>query len=72
MSAMPIGISVLLLVFIVGTFEGHHIYPWMDSDIVNPDSDTFDPIIYAKTAYLNKPFFLDKSCSLFSNISIVF
>ena len=57
MSAMPIGMAVLLLVFIVGTFEGHHIYPWMDSNIVDPDSHSFDPIIYGKTAYLNKPFF---------------
>ena len=28
MSAMPIGMSVLLVVFIVGSFEGHNIYPW--------------------------------------------
>lgn len=72
MSAMPIGISVLLLVFIVGTFEGHHIYPWMDSDIVNPDSDTFDPIIYAKTAYLNKPFFWIRVVAYFLTFFLFF
>jgi len=57
MSAMPLGICVLLLVFIAATFEWNHIYPWMDSHIVDPQSSSFDPIIYGKMAYLNKPFF---------------
>jgi hypothetical protein len=57
MSAMPIGIIALLIVFIVGTFGGHHIYAWMDSQLVDPNSSHFDPIIYGKKAYLNIPFF---------------
>ena len=57
MSAMPIGIVVLLIVFIVGTFGGHHIYPWMDPEYTDPNSSHFDPIIYGKKAYLNLPFF---------------
>ena len=57
MSAMPIGIIALLIVFIVGTFGGHHIYAWMDSHLVDPNSSHFDPIIYGKKAYLNIPFF---------------
>ncbi len=72
MSAMPIGMSVLLVVFIVGSFEGHHIYPWMDSDIVNPDSDAFDPIIYGKTAYLNKPFFWIRVIAYFVTFFLFF
>jgi hypothetical protein len=72
MSAMPIGISVLLVVFLVGTFEGHNIYPWMDSDVINPDSDTFDPIIYAKTPYLNKPFFWIRVIAYFLTFFLFF
>ena len=57
MSTMPIGIAVLLIVFIAGTFGGHHIYPWMDPEYTDPNSSHFDPIIYGKRAYLNLPFF---------------
>ena len=66
MSAMPIGIGVLLLVFIAGTFGAHHIYPWMDADIVDPNSPHFDPIIYGKKAYLNLPFFWLRVIAYFS------
>ena len=66
MSAMPIGIGVLLLVFLAGTFGAHHIYPWMDSDIVDPNSPHFDPIIYGKKAYLNLPFFWLRVIAYFS------
>ena len=57
MSAMPIGIVVLLIVFLVGSFGGHHIYPWMDPELTDPSSSHFDAIIYGKKAYLNLPFF---------------
>jgi hypothetical protein len=52
MSAMPIGMAALVVVFIAGTLEWHHIYPWMISDTVASDD-----IIFGKAAYLNKPFF---------------
>ena len=52
MSAMPVGIVVLLIVFIAGSLGMHHIYPWMDSDVV-----AHDDLIWGKVAYLNKPFF---------------
>ena len=48
MSAMPIGIAVLLIVFIAGTFGGHHIYTWMDPEYTDPNSSHFDPIIKVK------------------------
>ena len=61
MSAMPVGIVVLLVVFIAGSLGMHHIYPWMDSDVMDPNSSHFDKLIYGKKAYLNQPFFLCKS-----------
>ena len=57
MTAMPIGMGVLIVVFLAGSFGLHHIYPWMDSDLLDPNSPHFDPIIYGKKAYLNIPFF---------------
>jgi hypothetical protein len=56
-SALPIGMIVLILVFIVGSFGGHHIYHWMDPELTDPNSSHFDPIIFGKKAYLNIPFF---------------
>ena len=56
-SAIPIGMVVLALVFIVGSLGGHHIYHWMDPELTDPNSSHFDPIIFGKKAYLNIPFF---------------
>ncbi|MFB6307122.1 MAG: quinol:cytochrome C oxidoreductase, partial [Flavobacteriales bacterium] len=47
-SYIPVGAVVLLLVFIVGSFHGHHIYHWM--------GETNDPILEGKSPYLNLPF----------------
>lgn len=51
-SAIWLGMAALLVVLLAATFGMNHIYPWMDSDIVNSDS-----LIYGKSAYLNKGFF---------------
>jgi len=51
-SALPIGMVVLLIVFLASTFGMTHIYPWMDADVV-----AHDDLIWGKSAYLNKPFF---------------
>ena len=52
MSALPLGMIVLAIVFIGATLGLNHIYPWMDSDVV-----AHDDLIWGKVAYLNKPFF---------------
>jgi hypothetical protein len=51
-SAIWLGMAALLVVLLASTFGMTHIYPWMDSEIVNSDA-----IIYGKGAYLNKGFF---------------
>lgn len=66
MTAMPIGMGVLVVVFIAGSLGIHHIYPWMDSDLLNPNSSHFDPIIYGKKAYLNIPFFWIRVAAYFT------
>jgi hypothetical protein len=48
---------ILLIVFLVGSFHGHHVYHWMDPEVYNPESEHYDLIIANKSAYLNLPFF---------------
>ena len=66
MSAMPVGIVVLLIVFIAGSLGMHHIYPWMDADVMDPNSSHFDKIIWGKKAYLNQPFFYIRVVAYFA------
>jgi hypothetical protein len=70
MSAMPIGIAVLLVVFIAGSLGLHHIYPWMDSEVMDPNSSHFDKIIWGKKAYLNQPFFYIRVIAYFATFYI--
>jgi len=52
MSALPLGMVVLAIVFIGASLGLNHIYPWMDQSVVDADD-----LIWGKVAYLNKPFF---------------
>lgn len=52
MSALPLGMLILAIVFIAATLGLNHIYPWMDADAI-----AHDDLIWGKTAYLNKTFF---------------
>lgn len=52
--------GILLLVVLFGgshSLHWHHIFHWMDPEVMNPDSDHYDSIIAGKQAYLNEPFF---------------
>jgi len=58
MGYLPYGIGFMVLVFFALTItDGAHVYGWMDPETVDPTSHHYDPIIYAKSAYLNKGFF---------------
>jgi hypothetical protein len=54
-----VGGPILLLVLFAGSHSVglHHIYHWMDPEVMNPESDHYDTIIAGKQAYLNEPFF---------------
>lgn len=43
---LPWGLSIMLLLFILGQFQVHHIYPWMD-----PEAAKHDEIIAGKMGY---------------------
>lgn len=50
--ALPIGIIILLIVFITGTLGFHGIYSWMD-----PEKVQADHLIWRKSSYFNQTFF---------------
>jgi len=54
-----VGGPILLITLIAGSHSlgWHHIYHWMDPEIMNPESSHYDSIIAGKAAYLNEPFF---------------
>lgn len=52
MGYLPYGMAVLAIVFAAGSGHLHHLYHWMDPDVVAEDH-----IIAGKAAYLNQPFF---------------
>lgn len=52
---LPIAGAVLLITFLLG---GHDLFHWTHSDLYDPNSEHFDPIIDGKKGYLNTPFFL--------------
>ena len=54
-----VGGPILLITLIGGSHSlgWHHIYHWMDPEIMNPESAHYDSIIAGKSAYLNEPFF---------------
>lgn len=57
MSYLPIGIGVLIVVFLASSLHLNHLYHWMDPDVVNPESEHYDELIAGKTPYLNQIFF---------------
>jgi hypothetical protein len=58
-----VGGPILLLTLFAGShnLHWHHIYHWMDPQLMDPTSDHYDSIIAGKAAYLNEPFFYIRS-----------
>lgn len=52
-----VGAIILILFFLAGSLHFHHIYHWMDPDVYDINSESYDAIIAGKSAYLNQPFF---------------
>lgn len=51
---MPVGLSILLLIFICGEFNAHTIYPWMADGISDPASANYDKVIAGKIGYFGE------------------
>jgi len=58
-----VGGPILLLVLFAGSHSLglHHLYHWMNPELMNPESSHYDSIIAGKSAYLNEPFFYLRS-----------
>ncbi|WP_452219901.1 quinol:cytochrome C oxidoreductase [Lacinutrix salivirga] len=53
------GALIVLLIAALSHFIGHNaIFIWMDSEMVNPDSEKFDKLVAGKKAWLNVPWFI--------------
>ena len=48
---LPIGLSFMLLVFILGQLHMHTIYPWMTEGIADTTSPNYDAVIAGKIGY---------------------
>ena len=44
-SFLPIGAIIMFLILLAGQFHVHHLYHWMDPDVINPESPKYDEII---------------------------
>ena len=60
-SFLPYGGVIMLFIIITGALHWHHTFHWMESGIMDPNSDNYDHIIAGKEAYLNIPFFLSRA-----------
>ena len=56
-SYIPVGLITVLIVLLAGQFHIHHIYHWMDSEVVDPNSPKFDALIANKMPFLSSWFF---------------
>jgi len=51
MSFLPVGSILMLIVIFAGVFHGHHIWHWMDHDLYDLTSPSYDGIIAGKAPY---------------------
>ncbi|MES2398068.1 MAG: quinol:cytochrome C oxidoreductase [Bacteroidota bacterium] len=56
-SFLPIGAIIMFLILLAGQFHVHHLYHWMDPDVINPESPKYDEIIANKSGYFTPWFF---------------
>jgi hypothetical protein len=47
-----------LIVLAIAVFAGDHVFIWMNPDMVNPESDSYDALVAGKSSWLNKPWFI--------------
>lgn len=54
---LPVAGIIFILILALGQFHVHHLYHWMDSEVFNPESHSFDEKIAAKEGYFTPWFF---------------
>ncbi len=56
-SYLPIGAIIMFLILLAGQFHVHHLYHWMDPDVIDPQSPKYDEVIANKHGYFTPWFF---------------
>lgn len=56
-SYLPYGLLVIVLILLAGQMHLHHLYHWMDPDVIDPNSSSYDIIIAGKMPFLSSWFF---------------
>ena len=57
-SFLPYGGALLLIIVILNVTHQSHLFHWMDTELINPKSKHFDPILFEKKLFLNIPFYV--------------
>jgi hypothetical protein len=55
---LPVGAVILFVFLVLSSMHMNHVFAWMNPELVDPSSDSFDQLLYDKKGYLNVPFFL--------------
>jgi len=56
-SYLPVGAVIMFLILLAGQFHVHHLYHWMDPEVINPESPKYDEVIANKHGYFTPWFF---------------
>lgn len=56
-SYLPVGAVIMFLILLSGQLHLHHLYHWMDPEVINPESPKFDEVIANKHGYFTPWFF---------------
>jgi len=55
---LPVGSIIVFILLALGAFHFHHLFVWMDPELIDPKSPKFDKLISNKSGYLNEYFWL--------------
>ncbi len=55
---IPWGGAVVLIIMVLNVTHNGHLFHWMDPNVINPDHEDFDVILYEKSKFLNIPFYV--------------
>ncbi len=58
---LPVGSIIVFVLLALGAFHLHHLFVWMDPDLINPAKPNYDKLIANKSGYLNNWFWLARA-----------
>lgn len=55
---LPVGSIIVFILLALGAFHVHHLFVWMDPELLDPNNVKYDKLIANKSGYLNEWFWL--------------